>query len=107
MKKLVQFVAVAMLVSVGSAGVMSFTTPTSTPVSVADNIQFKLINDTQNDIDYCVNDTHYVIKKDESVGFSFAAGTVVKKYSDNKCGEQWFKISADKHGTSIKVSEVK
>jgi hypothetical protein len=108
MKKLIKVSALAIVLLAGATGAMSFTTNQSVESSITiDNIQFKLINDTPNEVGYCVGDTHYSIKKDQSVGFSFAAGTTVKKYSDDKCDAVWFKISSDMHGKSIKVSELK
>lgn len=108
MRKLIKHATLAIVLLSGTSGMMSFTT--NAPVAAVkkmDNVQFKLLNDTPNEVHYCVGDTHYTLAKDGSTGFSFAAGTVVKKYSDNKCGAVWFKISAEMHGKSIKVSEIK
>lgn len=74
-------------------------------VAVAD-VQFKVINDTGAAYDYYVNGQHLTIQNNQSVGFSYPAGTVVYKWTNNAQGAAWFTIDSDYQGKSIKLSEL-
>ncbi|MBE2247214.1 MAG: hypothetical protein IAE67_08145 [Candidatus Competibacteraceae bacterium] len=73
---------------------------------VAADIQFKVINDTNAEFIYFVNDEKNVIQKGQSVGFSYAENTVVYHWVNGQKGNAWFTVSADMHGKSFQLSSL-
>ncbi|MCX7743327.1 MAG: hypothetical protein N2167_02055 [Flavobacteriales bacterium] len=71
---------------------------------VVQDIQFKVINDTQADFSYAVNGVHKTIPKGQSVGFSYPENTVIHKWNNGQPGAVWFTVKAAMHGHSYQLS---
>jgi hypothetical protein len=70
-------------------------------------VEFKIVNDTNEEFNYCVNGGHNYIPKGGSKGFSYAEGTELKTIEGGNCGRVWLKITADMHGKSFRLSELR
>jgi hypothetical protein len=93
-------------VSIVSIGTLSsFSTDSGyNSIVVAQDIQFKVINDTQADFSYAVNGVQKTIPKGQSVGFSYPENTVIYKWTNGQQGAAWFTVKADMHGRSYQLS---
>ncbi|HRP51942.1 MAG TPA: hypothetical protein PLI97_00335 [Fluviicola sp.] len=109
MKNLIRVVAITVLTITAVASLQSFTTvnQAQTELSKDGPVQFKFINDTDKEIKFCVNGSQSFIKVGESMGMTYVAGTKVKHSNGTACGSDWFTITQDFHGKSIKISELK
>lgn len=109
MKKLIQVVAFSILTFTAVVGLQSFTSVDVKPTNelVDGPVQFKLLNDSQETLKFCVNGNKYAVEPGHSHGMSFVAGTSVKHSDGTDCGALWFKIAQKQHGTSVKASELK
>lgn len=72
--------------------------------SVMQDIQFKVINDTQADFSYAVNGEQKIIPQGQSVGFSYPENTVIHKWTNGQVGAVWFTVKAEMHGHSYQLS---
>lgn len=91
------------------AGLTSFQYHTSSQQTVVlrkTTVEFKIVNDTNEEFKYCVNGGHNYISKGSSKGFSYAEGTELKTIENGNCGRVWLKITADMHGKTFRLSEM-
>lgn len=109
MKKLIKVSVFTFLALTTVVGLQSFTfADGQVKKEVTDGpVQFKLVNDSEETLTFCVNGNQYAVEAGRSHGMSFVAGTAVKHSNGTDCGDLWFKITASHHGTAVKASELK
>jgi hypothetical protein len=102
--RLIFILAIAVsLVSLGRSFSFSIDSA-NTYSSVMQDIQFKVINDTQADFSYAVNGEQKIIPKGQSIGFSYPENTVIHKWTNGQVGAVWFTVKAEMHGHSYQLS---
>ncbi len=104
MKNRLFFIVVFAVSMLSFATLSSFSTDSNKSILVAQDIQFKVINDTQADFSYGVGGVEKIIPKGQSVGFSYAENTVIYKWTNGQQGAVWFTVKADMHGKSFQLS---
>ncbi len=105
MKNRLTFILVVAITLTSLVTLSSFTTNSvNTCSSVIQDIQFKVINDTQADFSYAVNGEQKIIPKGQSVGFSYPENTVIHKWTNGQVGAVWFTVKAEMHGHSYQLS---
>ncbi len=88
-----------------AAAFSAFTLQNTIPSAVTmQDIQFKVMNDTNAPYDYYANNTHLTLEAGSSNGFSYTAGTVIYKWTNNAQGAAWFTVTAGMQGQSYTVS---
>lgn len=92
--------------SILSFGTLSSFSTDSSNKSMLDlqEIQFKVINDTQSDFNYGVGGVQKTIPQGQSVGFSYPENTVIYKWVNGQQGDVWFTVKAEMHGKSYQLS---
>ena len=70
------------------------------------DIQFKVINDTQAEFSYAIGGIQKTIAPGQSVGFSYAENTVIHRWTNGQPGAIWFTVKAEMHGNSFQLSSL-
>lgn len=105
MKNRLIFILVFAVSAVSIGTLSSFSTDFgNNSISVTQDIQFKVINDTQADFSYAVGGVQKTIPQGQSVGFSYAENTVIYMWTNGQQGDVWFTVKAEMHGQSYQLT---